>query len=145
MQRTTAYFQSKCRHFALYINKTIPNTPRVLRALITTFTKPWCFRIAAIEGLRVSHENVHCFNFTTLPRTTTARKGIGVRIRDWATRDLRSGDLSALATIAQGGSERDQERIRRLTQRGFLASKVDGTLAITPFGRLALFIRQFSF
>lgn len=63
-------------------------------------------------------------------------------LRDWAVRDLRTGDLSGLAAIARGATERDQERVRRLAHRGLVASTPDGKIAITPAGRLALFIRR---
>lgn len=62
-------------------------------------------------------------------------------IKGWVTHNLRSGDLTALSAVASGCATKDDERIRRLLQRGYIVSK-NGKLVITPRGRLALLIRR---
>lgn len=62
-------------------------------------------------------------------------------IKEWVTRNLRSGDLTALSAVAHGCATKDDERIRRLLQRGYVAGK-NGKFVITPRGRLALLIRR---
>lgn len=65
------------------------------------------------------------------------RKG-QMGIRRWATRSLRTGDLTALSKIAKGSSVDDPNRIDRLRKRGFVTAKIDGRPEITLPGRLAL-------
>jgi len=63
-------------------------------------------------------------------------------MRDWATRRLRYGDLTALGTVRKGTASIPQERLERLTKRGFVARKADGKLVVTIPGRLALLVRS---
>ena len=67
-----------------------------------------------------------------------------IDLREWATRKLRSGDLTALSAIARGGARADDERIDRLMRRGFLAQRRDGHRVVTARGRVALAIKHFS-
>jgi hypothetical protein len=60
-------------------------------------------------------------------------------IKEWATRGLRAGDLTALAAIGKG-AKADSDRIARLVRRGFLAERGDDAFAITVLGRVALAI-----
>lgn len=62
--------------------------------------------------------------------------------KEWATRKLRSGDLSALAAIASGSAGYDDDRVDRLRQRGFVAAKDDGRVVVTARGRAALLIKR---
>lgn len=65
-------------------------------------------------------------------------------MRKWATRNLRSGDLTALAAIVSGCANTEPERVNRLSQRGFVVKKPDGRLAATIVGRTALAVRRFA-
>jgi hypothetical protein len=60
-------------------------------------------------------------------------------LRWWATRNLRTGDLTALAAIA----ERPKDvSFQRLSERRFVAREPTGKLAVTFRGRMALQIRR---
>jgi hypothetical protein len=63
-------------------------------------------------------------------------------MRKWATRKLRSGDLTALAAVGNGCSAMDPDRIDRLAQRGFVAKKPGGHFAVTFAGRAALLVKR---
>jgi hypothetical protein len=60
---------------------------------------------------------------------------------EWATRSLRSGDLGALAAVADG-FRAEEARLNRLSRRGFVAQRNNGRITVTPRGRMALFIRH---
>jgi hypothetical protein len=64
-----------------------------------------------------------------------------IGFRAWTTRKLHSGDLAALSAIAKGGRA-DEDRIDRLTRRGFVAQRRDGRTFVTARGRVALAIRR---
>ena len=63
-------------------------------------------------------------------------------IRNWATKGLRPGDLTALSAIVRGqdGSP-EPERVVRLDRRGFVKLKGKEPVA-TILGRGALLIRK---
>ena len=63
-------------------------------------------------------------------------------MRKWATRKLRSGDLTTLAAIARGSIVSSPERIARLRRRHFVEQRGDGQPAITVPGRLALLVKH---
>ncbi len=63
-------------------------------------------------------------------------------MRRWATRKLRSGDLTALAAIANGAARPEPERVGRLTERGFVVAKPNGNVSATLAGRIALLIKR---
>jgi len=63
-------------------------------------------------------------------------------MRKWATRKLRSGDLTALAGVVNGCASTDRDRIDRLAQRGFVAKKPGGQFAVTLAGRAALLVKR---
>jgi hypothetical protein len=63
-------------------------------------------------------------------------------LRRWATRKLRSGDLTALAAMAGGGPKPRNGSYERLTGRGFVAASPNGEASIIVRGRLALAIRR---
>ena len=69
------------------------------------------------------------------------RAGCEGMVKEWATRGLRAGDLTALAAIGKG-AKIDSDRIERLVRRGFLRERGDGAFAVTVFGRVALAIRR---
>ena len=60
----------------------------------------------------------------------------------WATRKLRSGDLSALAQVANGGQKPKGISVERLSQRRFVAVRPSGEVAVTLRGHVALMIRR---
>jgi hypothetical protein len=62
----------------------------------------------------------------------------------WATRNLRRGDLTALATLARAGTSPDHDQWQRLEFRGFVRAKTNGRASVTAWGRLALLARNFS-
>ncbi len=64
-----------------------------------------------------------------------------VGIRDWATRKLHTGDLTALAAVADGLAV-DEVRLKRLQRRGFLSQLDDGRVVVTARGRVALMIKR---
>jgi hypothetical protein len=64
-------------------------------------------------------------------------------LQAWTTRKLRYGDLTALSNIAHGSWPED-ERVRRLSRRGFVVCRRSGRLAVTGRGRIALMIRRLS-
>lgn len=63
--------------------------------------------------------------------------------REWSRSKLQSGDLTALSAIAHG-MRTDEDRAKRLFRRGFVSERGDGSVSITPRGRLALMIRRVS-
>jgi len=64
-------------------------------------------------------------------------------VKHWATRNLQSGDLTALREIAKGAQKAPQEsQIARLQRRGFVALRKNRKPSVTPSGRLALLIRS---
>lgn len=67
-----------------------------------------------------------------------------MRIREWATRRLRYGDLRALAAIAEGATVLEEDRIKRLRRRHFVAPRKDGSVRVVAFGWIALFVRRFA-
>jgi hypothetical protein len=67
-----------------------------------------------------------------------------VAIRRWATRNLRPGDLTALAEIARARYVDTQaERIERLNRRGFVKKTANKPM-VTLLGRTALWVRHFT-
>jgi hypothetical protein len=64
-------------------------------------------------------------------------------IRQWTTRKLRHGDLTALHDIA-AGTRPNESRIKRLRRRGFVAQRKSGRVAVTARGRFALLVRRLS-
>ncbi|HTO60979.1 MAG TPA: hypothetical protein VMM15_06965 [Bradyrhizobium sp.] len=65
-------------------------------------------------------------------------------LREWSTRKLQSGDLTALSAIAGGAARTDEDRLKRLSRRGFVAERRSGSYAVTARGRVALLIRKLS-
>ncbi len=63
-------------------------------------------------------------------------------LRRWATRDLRRGDLTALAEAAKGWAQPNDSCIQRLKRRHFLLVKSDGQFVVTFRGHLALMLRH---
>lgn len=64
-------------------------------------------------------------------------------VKRWATRNLYSGDLTALREIVKGTQKAPQEsQIARLQRRRFVALRRDRRPSVTPSGRLALLIRR---
>jgi hypothetical protein len=63
-------------------------------------------------------------------------------LRWWATRHLRTGDLTALAAIAESGEKPKDVCFQRLSERRFVARESTGELAVTFRGRMALEIRR---
>jgi hypothetical protein len=64
-------------------------------------------------------------------------------VRDWTTRGLRRGDLTALAAIARGRRPSEQNRRERLARRGFIdTASDDGPSFVTLRGRVALLLRK---
>lgn len=79
-----------------------------------------------------------------LPRSLPVNlSGQHMRIgfREWATRKLHAGDLTALAAIS-GGLNVDETRLKRLQRRGFLSPRHDGRVAVTVRGHMALAIKR---
>lgn len=64
-----------------------------------------------------------------------------MNLRRWATRDLRSGDLTALRWLARGEGNPDNGQLERLLRRGFLREGADGKYRLTIPGRLALILK----
>jgi hypothetical protein len=62
-------------------------------------------------------------------------------LREWATKGLRSGDLTTLAAIARR-ARGESDRVERFARRGFVMAKKDGEIAVTAKGRLAGIIRN---
>ena len=62
-------------------------------------------------------------------------------MRRWVTRELRSGDLTALKGVARGESNLQDGQLERLLKRGFLRNGTDGRPRLTIPGRLALILR----
>ncbi|HVZ52626.1 MAG TPA: hypothetical protein VG986_11710 [Pseudolabrys sp.] len=63
-------------------------------------------------------------------------------MREWATRKLRHGDLTALGTVRRGVEGVQEDRLGRLERRGFVAKKGNGKFVVTIPGRLALLVRS---
>lgn len=66
----------------------------------------------------------------------------GLRMREWATRKLRYGDLTALETVRKGVKHIDEDRIDRLAKRGFITKKGNGKIVVTIPGHIALLVRS---
>ena len=66
---------------------------------------------------------------------------LGVNMKRWATRELRSGDLTALKGVARGACNPENGQFDRLLKRGFLKKRTDGTPKLTIPGRLALVVK----
>lgn len=63
-------------------------------------------------------------------------------VRKWATRGLSAGDLTALRSLARGGSAAEPQ-ITRLKKRGFIKDTVNEKHpSLTLPGRLALIIKR---
>ncbi len=62
--------------------------------------------------------------------------------RRWATRGLRSGDLTALAALANNGPRPNNGCAERLRQRGFISLDANGQASVTLRGQLPLLIRR---
>jgi hypothetical protein len=60
----------------------------------------------------------------------------------WATRKLRSGDLTALAQVASGEQKPREVSVGRLSQRRFVAVRPSGEVSVTLRGHVALMIRR---
>jgi len=64
---------------------------------------------------------------------------------EWARRDLKRGDLSALSEVAKGySSNHEADRIERLQRRGFIKVSPQDKLRPTFTGRAALWLRRHS-
>jgi hypothetical protein len=66
-----------------------------------------------------------------------------VGLRRWATRQLQTGDLSALQDLKSGKPVESRSRIERLRNRGFVQGPAE-KLRITAAGRIALIVRRLS-
>jgi hypothetical protein len=66
-------------------------------------------------------------------------------MRNWATRDLKPGDLTTLVQIGQGAAGHDEERVKRLSRRGFVERDASGRIKLTAKGRLASIIKRVFF
>lgn len=64
------------------------------------------------------------------------------KLKTWATQKLKVGDLSALASMANGRKDSEPQRVRRLASRGFIAESGDGNISVTARGRIALMIKR---
>jgi hypothetical protein len=65
-------------------------------------------------------------------------------MRRWVTKNLRPGDLTALAEIAREmWADPQAERLDRLKRRGFAKKKAEKPV-VTMLGRAALWVRQFT-
>lgn len=64
-----------------------------------------------------------------------------MNVREWATRKLRQGDLTALAALASGSQDVGEDRVKRLHKRGFVVERND-SVSVTTRGRVALMIRR---
>ena len=62
-------------------------------------------------------------------------------MREWATRKLRHGDLTALGTVKRGANGVPEDRLGRLERRGFVAKKGNGRIVVTLPGHIALLVR----
>lgn len=63
-------------------------------------------------------------------------------MREWATRKLRYGDLTALGTLKKGTGTLPHDRLERLSKRGFIARNGAGKITVTIPGRIALLVRR---
>jgi len=63
-------------------------------------------------------------------------------MREWATRKLRQGDLTALVTIRRGREGVEDDRLCRLAKRGFIAKRNNGKVVVTIPGHIALLVRS---
>jgi len=62
-------------------------------------------------------------------------------LRRWATRQLQTGDLTALRDLKSGKAIEGRPRIDRLRGRGFVRGPIE-KLRITLLGRLALIAKR---
>jgi hypothetical protein len=60
----------------------------------------------------------------------------------WARKDLKRGDLSALLELTKDGRWNDPNpvRLQRLDKRGFVKKREDDKLRVTMKGRVALLL-----
>jgi hypothetical protein len=60
----------------------------------------------------------------------------------WARKDLKRGDLSALLELTKDGRWNDPNpaRLQRLDKRGFIKKREDDKLRVTMKGRAALLL-----
>lgn len=63
-------------------------------------------------------------------------------LKRWATRHLRSGDLSALAALARTGAKPHNVSLQRLSRRRFVATVPGGITGVTLRGQVALLVRR---
>lgn len=66
-------------------------------------------------------------------------------MRNWATRDLKPGDLTTLIQIGRGATGHDEERVKRLSRRGFIERAPGGRIKLTAKGRVASIIKRVFF
>lgn len=63
-------------------------------------------------------------------------------LRRWSIRRLKPGDLTALASIADGSARSTSRSIERLARRHFIVRRSGGQFIVTLRGRVALMIKQ---
>jgi len=63
-------------------------------------------------------------------------------LRRWATAKLQPGDLTALASIAEGSEKPKETSVKRLLRRRFVSQRRNGRIAPTVRGRVVLMIRR---
>jgi hypothetical protein len=63
-----------------------------------------------------------------------------MKLRQWARKELQSGDLSALSEMSDNGRWEDPSvtRVERLKKRGFITGRPDQRAQVTLKGRAAL-------
>ena len=62
--------------------------------------------------------------------------------QDWARQGLRPGDLTMLAGIGKSARISEEDRLKRLSRRGFVKVASDGSASVTAKGRLALLAKK---
>jgi hypothetical protein len=72
------------------------------------------------------------------------RRKLRKRLRDWATDDLQTGDLTALGAIASRRTQPKDDTLRRLFDRRFVSVR-GGKINLTLRGQVALMIRRSMF
>ena len=73
-------------------------------------------------------------------RWRTLRK----KLREWATDDLQTGDLTALGAVASRRTQPKDDTLRRLFNRHFVSVR-GGQINVTLRGQVALMIRRSMF
>jgi hypothetical protein len=63
-------------------------------------------------------------------------------LSQWATRSLKIGDLTELATIAAGAASPKATALQRLMERRFVVRRRNGRLDLTVRGRVALAVKR---